>query len=48
MREEHRPAVADPVVESDRTGGGLRLEIRRRVSDAKLALEGTFDKDLPR
>ena len=33
VREQHRPLVADPVVEFDLAFGGLRLEIRRGVVD---------------
>jgi hypothetical protein len=33
MREQHRPFVADPLVEADFAFGGLRLEIRRNIVD---------------
>ena len=33
VREQHRPGVADPVVELDRALGGLRLEVRRGVAE---------------
>ena len=32
MREQHRPAVAEPLVEVDATLGGIGLEIRRGVA----------------
>ena len=35
MGKQNRPAVADPLVEVDGALGGLRLEIRRGVVDAK-------------
>src|SRR3546814_9467209 len=35
VREEHAPAVADPVMKADFALGGLRREIRRRAADGK-------------
>ena len=35
MREQHRPRIADPVVEADPALGGVGLEVRRDVADAK-------------
>src|SRR5262249_56804094 len=35
MREQHRPGIPNPIVELDGASGGLRLKIRRCVSDAK-------------
>ena len=36
MGEEHRPSVADPVVEADRAFGGVRFEIGSLVADAQV------------
>src|SRR3546814_11728938 len=35
VREEHAPAVAEPVMKADFALGGLRREIRRRAADGK-------------
>src|SRR5215510_11176637 len=35
MREQHRPFVADPLVEADLAFGGFRFEIRRSVVDSE-------------
>ena len=38
MREDHRPRIANPVVELDATLGRVRLEVGRDIANAKTAI----------
>ena len=42
VREQHRPRVADPLVEPDRAFGGLRLEVRRGIPNREGQLSLLF------